>query len=311
MFLLSRALLTFMPMNGLHLLLTYKCTYECDHCFLYGSPDSDGVMTISQIREILKEAEKIGSVEMIFFEGGEPFLFYPIMLLGLKEAKEAGFKTGIVTNAYWATSVQDGKEWLKPIAEISVDDLSISDDAFHYGEEEENLSKYASEAAKDLGLPIGNIMIEDPKKYLKCNEWGGKPVTGGAVLFRGRAVETLLDGLPRKPWDGFDKCSPEDFSDPGRVHIDPFGYIHVCQGITIGNMNKTPLHELVKNFSPNEHPICGPLLRGGPAELAKYYRVKHEESYVDECHLCFTTRLKLRDRFPEILAPNQMYSVSV
>ena len=298
-----------MPINGLHLLLTYKCTYECDHCFVYGSPNSNGVMKISEIREILKEAEKIGSIEMIYFEGGEPFLYYPIMLWGLKEAKKAGYKTGIITNAYWATSVEDAKEWLKPISRIDLDDLSISDDAFHYGEEEENLAKYATEAAKDLGLPVGNIMIEDPKKYLTCSEWGGKPVTGGAVLFKGRAVEKLVEGLPRKAWYEFDKCSPEDFSDQTRVHIDSLGYVHVCQGITMGNMKKNPLHELFENFNPYEHPICGPIMKGGPADLVKKYRVKHEESYVDECHLCYDTRLKLRDRFPEILSPNQMYGV--
>jgi len=266
-------------------------------------------MKISDIREILKEAEKIGSIEMIFFEGGEPFLYYPTMLWGLKEARKAGYKTGIVTNAYWATSVEDAKEWLKPISRIHIDDLSISDDAFHYGEEEENLAKYAAEAAKDLGLTVSNIIIEDPKKYLTCSEWKGKTVTGGAVLFKGRAVEKLVEGLPRKAWDEFDKCSSEDFSDQSRVHIDPLGYIHVCQGITMGNMKQNHLHELFENFNPHEHPICGPIMKGGPAELVKKHRVKHEEGYVDECHICYDARLKLRDRFPEILAPDQMYGV--
>jgi len=298
-----------MPINGLHLLLTYKCTYECDHCFVYSSPNSNGVMKISDIREILKEAKKIGSIEIIYFEGGEPFLYYPTMLWGLREAKKAGCRSGIVTNAYWATSVEDAKEWLKPISKIGVDDLSISDDAFHYEELEENLAKYATEAAKELGLPVGNITIEDPKKYLTCNEWEGKPVTGGAVLFKGRAAEKLVEELPKKPWDEFAECSPEDFSDQKRVHIDPLGYVHVCQGITMGNMKKNLLHELFENFNPHKHQICGPIMNGGPAELARKYRVKHEESYVDECHLCFDTRLKLRARFPEILAPNQMYGV--
>ncbi len=27
-----------MKLTGLHLLLTYKCIYECDHCFVWGSP---------------------------------------------------------------------------------------------------------------------------------------------------------------------------------------------------------------------------------------------------------------------------------
>lgn len=298
-----------MRIKGLHLLLTYKCMYECDHCFVYSSPDSSGVMKISDIREILKQARHIKSVKTIYFEGGEPFLYYPTMLWGLQKAKEAGYKTGIVTNAYWATSVDDAKEWLKPLSKCRIDDLSISYDAFHYGEEAENLAEYATEAARNLGFPVGNITIEDPKKYLTCLEWGGKPVTGGAVLFKGRAVEKLVEGLPRKPWNKFDRCSQEDFTNQTRVHIDPLGYVHVCQGITIGNMKKNHLGELFEDFRPHDHPICGPITKGGPAELVRKYQAEHEESYVDECHLCYNIRLKLRDRFPEILAPNQMYGV--
>lgn len=129
------------------------------------------------------------------------------------------------------------------------------------------------------------------------------------MLFKGRPAEKLVEGLPRRPWQEFDKCLDEDFSNQKRVHIDPFGYVHLCQGITMGNMKKTPLHRLFEQFDPYEHLICGPILRGGPAELVRTYHVGHEEGYVDECHLCYLTRLKLRKMFPEILAPDQMYGV--
>lgn len=39
-----------MVIDGLHLLLTYKCNFECDHCFVYSHPHAKGVMKISQIR---------------------------------------------------------------------------------------------------------------------------------------------------------------------------------------------------------------------------------------------------------------------
>jgi MoaA/NifB/PqqE/SkfB family radical SAM enzyme len=266
-------------------------------------------MNISDIRRIVNEAERAGHIEWIYFEGGEPFLYYPIMLWGLRAAKNRGFKRGIVTNAYWATSVEDAQEWLLPIAQIGVSDLSISDDVYHYGEAEENLAKYAYEAAKDLGLPVGRITIEATEKYVKEVRWKGKPVVEGRVLFKGRAVEKLVEGLPTKPWTEFDKCLDEDFSNQSRVHIDPFGYVHVCQGITIGNIRQTPLSELLADFDSDEHPICSPILEGGPAELVREYDVEHEADYVDECHLCYAARLRLRNRFPDVLAPDQMYGL--
>jgi hypothetical protein len=266
-------------------------------------------MRIADVREILSEAQKAGNIEWVFFEGGEPFLYYQTMLWGLRAAKEFGFKRGIVTNAYWATSVEDAKEWLGPVCEVGVSALSISDDAYHFGEREENLARYAGEAAVELGLPASTISIEDPKKYLREIEWKGKPVVEGKVMFKGRAVEKLAAGLPTKPWTELDRCRDEDFSNQSRVHVDPFGYVHVCQGITIGNVKQTSLAKLLVDFKPEKHPICGPILKGGPTGLVKEYGVEHEEGYVDECHLCYSARLKLRKQFPDILAPDQMYGI--
>ncbi len=296
-----------MPITQLHLLQTYQCTYECDHCFVCSSPDAEGVMTLADIRHILSEAKQVADIKMIFFEGGEPFLYYQTMLWGLRAARDAGFQTGIVTNAYWAISVEDAKEWLRPIKELGISDLSISDDAFHYGEEKENFAKNAFKAAQELGLPVGTITIEDPRNAQTPDGPKGKPVVGGRVLCKGRAATNIIDGLPTKPWNEFNECLTEDFTKQGRVHIDPFGFVHVCQGITIGNLKQTPLHEIITNFDPKTHPICAPILEGGPKELVQKYEVDHENEYVDECHLCYSIRTKLRTKFPDILVPDQLY----
>ena len=86
-------------LNGTHFLLTYTCNFECDHCFLYCSPWSKGTFSIGQVTRVLDEVRKIGTMEWIFYEGGEPFLFYPLLLESVRRAAERGFKVGIVTNA--------------------------------------------------------------------------------------------------------------------------------------------------------------------------------------------------------------------
>ena len=62
------------PLSGLHLLLTYECNYECDHCFVWGGPSQSGTMSVETIEHILGEAMALGSIEWIYFEGGEAFL---------------------------------------------------------------------------------------------------------------------------------------------------------------------------------------------------------------------------------------------
>jgi hypothetical protein len=293
-------------LSGIHFLLTYACTWECDHCFLYCSPNAEGTFTVGRIKEALDEAKKIRSVEWIYFEGGEPFLYYPIMVEGLRIAHAMGFKTGVVTNCYWATDVEDAALWIDPIQKAGIRDLSLSDDEFHHGDVEETPAKRAANAARQLGIPSGSICIDKPT--IKPPQDGkGTPVIGGGALFKGRAADKLTEGLPTNPLDSFRECSHEELEKPSRVHIDPFGHVHICQGVSIGNMWQTPLSELIAGYNAADHPISDPLVRGGPAELARTYGINPDTDFVDECHACFSIRRALVDQFPDFLAPRQVY----
>jgi MoaA/NifB/PqqE/SkfB family radical SAM enzyme len=113
-------------LTGIHFLLTYMCNSECDHCFVYSGPNAKGTFTLSEIRKALAEATKIGTIKWIYFEGGEPFLFYPLMLEGIRIARSLEFNVGVVTNAYYATSEEDAELWLSPLSKLEISDLSIS-----------------------------------------------------------------------------------------------------------------------------------------------------------------------------------------
>jgi MoaA/NifB/PqqE/SkfB family radical SAM enzyme len=296
-----------MELTGLHLLLTYQCNLECDHCFVWGSPWQSGVLTLKHINDILKQAEELGTVEWIYFEGGEPFLYYTILLKGVQAAASHGFKVGIVSNGYWATDEADAFEWLFPFAGL-VQDLSISNDRYHWCEDLNKLVKNACSAAEKLGIPVNSISVAQPEAVNVAASQGQLPWGESNIMYRGRAAEKLVERADHHPWTQFDHCPHEDLRDPGRVHIDPFGNLHICQGIVLGNLFEKPLHEICADYDPESHVITGPLLAGGPAALAQHYGSICNERYADACHLCFDTRRALRERFPAILAPNQMYS---
>ncbi len=297
-------------LTGIHFLLTMSCNLECDHCFLYCSPNFEGTFTLRQLKAVHEEMRKIGTIKMVYYEGGEPFLFYPLMVEGIRISHEMGFKTGVVTNSYWATSEEDAELWLKPLLDLGISDVSVSNDVFHHGEVKINPATRALAAMKKLDIAGGDICIQEPTIDIAKTQEKGEPVIGGGAMFRGRAVEKLItDELPRKHWEEFTECPYEELEAPGRVHPDPFGNVHICQGLSMGNMWKTPLSELVKNYDAHLHPICGPLVKGGPAELARKYQVKHEDKYVDACHFCYMVRKALLDKFPEYLAPKQVYGL--
>jgi hypothetical protein len=294
-----------MKLSGLHILLTYQCIFECDHCFVWGSPRQRGALSLVQVEDILDQAREAGA-ESIYFEGGEPFLYYAILSNGVRKAAEMGFSVGIVSNAYWATSVRDAAEWLQSFAG-RLSDLTVSSDLFHCEQPLGERPQNALAAAKFLGIPTGMISIAQPDE-------GGPETRGqiqdqGAVMFRGRAAALLAGRAETHPWDTFDHCAHEDMLEPGRVHLDPLGNLHICQGIVIGNVFRQRLKEICATYDPDRHPICGPLREGGPAALVEEYSLPHADVYADACHLCYEARCAMRPLFPEILAPDQMYGV--
>lgn len=294
-----------MRLTGLHILLTYQCTYECDHCFVWGSPWQTGTLTLEQIEDILHQAKDAG-VTSIYFEGGEPFLYYAILKEAVHKAADMGFSVGIVSNGYWANSVADAEEWLRPLVG-RISDLSVSSDLFHCSEALGERPQNAVVAAKYLGIPTGVISVAQPDEESKQSH--GQIGDEAAVMYRGRAVEKLAEKATSHPWERFDSCPHEDLVEPGRLHLDPLGNLHICQGISIGNLFEKPLQQICEEYDADAHQICGPLLAGGPAALVTEYNLTHASHYADACHLCYEARITLRARFPELLTPDQMYGV--
>jgi MoaA/NifB/PqqE/SkfB family radical SAM enzyme len=264
-------------------------------------------MTLAQIEQVLEQAAEAG-VREVYFEGGEPFLYYGILVRAVELSVEKGFRVGIVTNAYWANSVEDAQAWLIPF-QGRIEDLSISSDLFHCGEELSDQAQNAVVAAKWLGIPAGLIRVAQPESA-DALQTRGRIEEQSAVMYRGRAASRLVQRASLHPWNGFTDCPHEDLRDPGRIHLDPLGNLHMCQGICIGNLFETRLKDICASYDPDAHPICGPLLEGGPAALTLEYNLPHAPAYADACHLCYETRLALRARFPKELAPDQMYGVN-
>ena len=285
-------------------------TSHCAHCFVWGSPWQEGTLSLDQLDEILHQADELRTVEWIYFEGGEPFLFYPVLVKAVETAAGAGFKVGLVSNAYWATEVRDALEWLRPFEGL-VQDLSVSSDLFHHSEEQDRLAGNAAAAAKELGVPIGTISIAKPEGSGADGPVGQLPLGESPVRFRGRAAEKLAGDAPKRPWEEFTECPCEDFRDPGRVHLDPLGNVHICQGISLGNVFRTTLATICEVYDPETHPVIGPLLAGGPAELVRRFDLPHEPAYADACHLCYEARRALRDLFPDALGPDQVYGIGL
>jgi MoaA/NifB/PqqE/SkfB family radical SAM enzyme len=297
-------------LKGVHFLLTYRCDLECDHCFVWGSPKAKGVFTLKQIRNILSEAKNLGTVNHVAIEGGEPFLYYPIMVKTAEEAVALGFRVEILSNCYWATCPEDAVEWLTPIAKAKNVELSVSSDFYHGEDWVTPEAKNAIKATKTLKLKIGINTVKYPATEVPRPPEEIEGIKVGVlweIMYRGRAAVKLTDKASKKSWREFTKCPYENFIKQERVHIDPLGYVHVCQGVSIGNAWQKPFSKIIEAYDPYANPILEPLIRGGPTALIEKFNLSHDEAYADACHLCYVARVMLRNQYPDVLVPDQMY----
>ena len=281
-------------LKGLHLLLTYRCDSECDHCFVWSSPRSWATMSLEQVKDIIDQASELEGVDTVYFEGGEPFLYYPLLEAGVDYAHRKGLDVGVVTNGYWASTEEDAMLWLDPLKDKGIVDLSISLDE-HHGEGWEENARRAVSAARKAGFPVNVLTV---------------PRVGdseGGLFFRGRAVDKLAKDAPKRPMVELGGC-PEDPPHIRRLHIDPYGNVMFCQGISLGNMNDRPLAQIIDSFVAEKHPIVGPLMNG-LEELAKAGGFNPDGKYADACHLCYTIRTEMISRrmYRLLLKPLQAY----
>jgi hypothetical protein len=166
----------------------------------------------------------------------------------------------------------------------------------------------ALRAAEELDLPARTIICEVPEGAAGYPAAAaGEPARSGPIMFKGRAAVELVEGVTQRPWREFTECPHEALDTPSRVHVDHLGHLHLCQGLTMGNLFDQPLAEIVADYNPQGHPIVGPLLAGGPVALVEAFDLTHQEAYVDACHLCYLSRDMLAERLPECLGPRQMY----
>lgn len=77
----------------------------------------------------------------------------------------------------------------------------------------------------------------------------------------------------------------------------------------MGNMWQTPLSRLISEYDAQAHPICGALVRGGPAALVIENNLSNLDAAVSACHLCYMARRALLERLSEYLCPRQLYGV--
>ncbi len=309
---------------GLH--VTDTCTITCQHCAYNCGPKVKGCMSLEDGLHYLRT---IDSAEVVSISGGEPFLYFDLLLSLVREAHALERDVWVFTNCYWATPEKNVKtsktsKILKDLKEAGLTKIWLSADGFHQPAIPFSHVKNAISAAVGLGLDvvvdvrfIGSLEDENPvnlrsRKILeKLEELECTEVLKGQPLYVGRG-STLSSYLPGKlgipggkcpgPWAG------GTWEHPQGVDIDLYGEVTLCPGISIGNTEKYSLDTL--EYDPHTHSIIQKLMKGPRILVEKAQEMGYvpEMGYINECHLCYEVRKFLRQYYPEELSPQIVYT---
>lgn len=140
-------ILSFIPTINYHLIK--PCNMSCKHCFSeFGEVDIKSLNN-DKAYQIIDEICKVPSVRKINFSGGEPTLYKGIEKL-IEYAKNRGFETSLVTNAFLLTQKEDIKRQLFE----NLDLIAFSIDSF-----ENELNLEIGRSVGDKTLSFEDILV--------------------------------------------------------------------------------------------------------------------------------------------------------
>ncbi|MFX1594015.1 MAG: radical SAM protein [Promethearchaeota archaeon] len=307
-------------------LISYKCTNECKHCAIPGSPNQDETsMELGDVKKYLEDVTANYIVDEVGFFGGEPLLNLDLLISLIEEVKRYDIpKIGLPTNGYWGKDEKIAKSYALKLKEAGLNTIGFSVDTFHQEFVPLDAVKRAMKAAHEVGIEqiysmtqnlgpdnINNLINEENKKITEViyKEFEFCQVINSELQVRGRAAKSLAEYFSMTTIPS-DKCLI--FKVP-MFMIDPNGWVfhQLCHGICIGNAKEKSLSEIIREFNYRKHPIIGKVVaKGGPQnllEIAIEKGYKPQNGYADKCHLCFSTRNFLRPFYPNILEPPNVY----
>ncbi len=312
------------------LLLTYKCNCACEFCYYNCAPDKGGLMPVETAIGAWQSLRILaGDRARIHITGGEAFLYWDHLqeVLGAAQREKLGKVDLIETNGFWATSEKTARDRLKRLDELGMKRFKVSTDPFHQEYVDIAVVRRLADVATDV-LGSHRVLIrwqkylENPTKVENISSAERDKSYIGAIndypcRFTGRAAGKLAELIAAQRAEATqsgDNCKA-DFLGAKGVHIDPFGNVFsgTCSGIVLGDVNRTPLEEIWRQFDPAKEEFIGTLFNSGPAGLlaeAEKQGYQRRRAYADKCHLCASIRQYLIENSlgRPVVGPPECYS---
>jgi hypothetical protein len=302
------------------IILSYRCHSACKHCLYNCGPgwEKEPIST-ETLREALRAVTSWPRTPQVHFTGGEPFLFFPLLLEGVRISAELGVTSYVETSANWCLDRRDAVERFQILKDAGLKAVLISCSPFHAEKTPPIRTLEAVHAALEVFDSDGVIVylpdflrvvqafdLEHPTPLSRYEqEFGAEGARrilwqGYSIISGGRSGYELGRVAPRRDAKAFaEETCALDILYAHHSHLDLYGnYISgFCGGLSIGNWHDLP--QLRIDFSHGRHPpLIEILVERGPFGLLELARTGFgyqslPDGYAGKCHLCVDVRRHL------------------
>ena len=150
----------FLNMRKLAFGYSTRCNIRCEHCVAAGDiPDSRN-MDHNKAKEIIVEMAQAG-VGGISFSAGEPLLYFNEIAELVKLCRQLGIYTRIVTNSFWAKTVEASDSLVSELKENGLCQLRLSFSRWHQKNVNRNNVLNAARSCQKIGLDYFISFVTD------------------------------------------------------------------------------------------------------------------------------------------------------
>lgn len=300
----------------------YKCNFACDHCSVGSSPETVFEMPEEVYESAFEQAKEISSLQQMVFTGGEVTLHKDRLIDAIERATEAGFKTRIVTNGWWAHDMESAREMVGELADAGLDEINTSYDDFHtefMGPENiVNLVEASLEEEQLKNVVVAMVLGPDAtwdqeKMTQLLHERDIRPKENSRLMVFDDYADPLGSGaqLDVGGYSG-DADADNACSDVvSTVSLHPDGSIKACCGhaqfyqpdLTLGNLNDDPLADILDRGTSNL--VYWLIHEIGPKQIIEMLDVDDEQEYTGICHACNSLFENYREEFVDFIEENR------
>jgi len=278
----------------------YQCNFECAHCSVGSSPKTKMPMPWELYMDLIRQLRQVDGIKVVCFTGGEATLRKEWLLDAIAVATQAGFRTRVVTNGWWARTPEKARQMVQELREAGLEELNTSYDDYHapFAPMEKIVNLVRATLETDMRLAIA--VVNDANavhsgERIRDELVAGIPISIEQLQSR---VFFIEDG-PTPSGTGQDldvkyvnRHIEVGCSDIGKsISIHPNGLVKACCGhamfetpdLTIGSLYNEPLQNMLDRCSHNL--LYWWIHSYGPKKILDRLGIGGE--YASQCHACY------------------------